>query len=239
MNYKEDVKPSDSPTEAVNKIINAREAGEVVVLVGDCMVHYDGRAWSYTEGRHSVTINPSGSVVIHHADSVKPKNWQPKGAETEVHIDADDDIMVESTRTNPDEYLSVRFENLIKSIHYNPSGKSLDLKGSEKEIHKYIYNNPDVISSDFRPQEMEKSVKSGDIDIFGSNGDTEPVIVEVKRKKAQQEDVGQVSRYVDMFDEPVEAYLVAPDITKPAKKVLKNQYGFSFVEVKPEDAIDQ
>lgn len=239
MGYKEDVSPSDSPREAINKIINARDAGEVIVLVGDCKVHYDGRAWSYTEGRHSVIVNPSGSVVIHHSDSVKPKNWQPKGADTDILIDADEDIMIESTRKNPEEYLSVRFENLIKSVHYKPSGESLDLKGSEKEIHKYIYNNPDIISDRFNPTDMEKSIESGDIDIFGHNNQNIPVIVEVKRKKAQQEDVGQVSRYVDMFEEEVIAYLVAPDITEPARRVLEDKYGFTFVEVTPEEAISE
>lgn len=238
MNYKTDIQPSDEPEEAINKIINAREAGEVVVLVGDCKVHYEGRAWSYTEGRHSVTINPSGSVVIHHPDSVKPKNWQPKGASTEIDINADKDIIVESTRTNPEEYLTVRFDNLMKSIHYEPSDETLDLKGSEKEVHKYIYDNPDVISEDFTPKDMEQSIKSGDIDIFGENSRGKKVIIEVKRKKAQQEDVGQLSRYVDMFDEEVEAYLVAPDITEPAKNVLLDEYEFNFVELKPEEAIE-
>lgn len=238
MDYKEDITNFNSVYDAVNKIINARESGEVVVLVGDCKIHYEGRAWSYTEGRHSVTINPSGSVVIHNSNSVKPKNWQPKGAKTDVNVDEDNDIIIKSVRSNPEECLTVRFDDLIKTIHYEPSDKSIDLEGSEKEIHKYIYENPSIISDNFIPEKMEKSVKSGYIDIFGKNGDGNPVIVEVKRKKAQQEDVGQLSRYVDMFDGKVEAYLVAPDITEPADKILNDEYKFKFIEVKPEDAID-
>lgn len=231
MDYKSDVKPTDSPREAVNKIINARRSGDVVILVGDCTINYDGRAWSYAEGRHSVIINPSGSVVIHHSSSVKAKNWQPKGAETTVDINEDDEVVVQSVRTNPEEDLTVRFTNLIKSVHYEPDADDINLKGSEKDIHKYIYDNPSVIDDQFVPEKMEKDVKTGDIDIFGHiNG--KPAVVEVKRKKAQQEDVGQLRRYMDMFEDAV-GFLVAPSITQPAEDVLIDEYGFNYVQLSP------
>jgi RecB family endonuclease NucS len=236
MEYKSDVNPDDDAREAVNKIINARQAGEVVILIGDCTINYEGRAWSYTEGRHSVTMNPSGSIVIHHPSSVKAKNWQPKGASTSVSIDEDDEIIVRSVRKNPDEVLVVRFTNLIKSMHYKPSDDEIELKGSEKEMHKYIYNNPSIISRDFSPKEMEKQVKTGDIDIYGKLNNKD-AIVEVKRKKAQQEDVGQLRRYVDMFNQ-AQGFLVAPDITSPAREVLESEYEFVFVELSPSKVIE-
>jgi RecB family endonuclease NucS len=236
MEYKSDVQPDDDERTAVNKIINARQSGEVVILVGDCKINYEGRAWSYTEGRHSVTINPSGSIVIHHPSSVKAKNWQPKGANTSVNIDEDNEILIKSVRNNPDEILVVRFTNLIKSMHYEPSDDEINLKGSEKEMHKYIYNNPNIIDKAFIPKEMEKEVKTGDIDIFGKLDD-QNAVVEVKRKKAQQEDVGQLKRYIDMFDN-AQGFLVAPDITKPARNVLETEYNFQFIELEPSQVID-
>lgn len=236
MDYKSDVEPSDTSVEAVNKIINARQSGDVVILVGDCTINYDGRAWSYAEGRHSVIINPSGSVVIHHSNSVKAKNWQPKGAETTVDINEDNEVVVQSVRTNPEEELNVRFTNLMKSVHYEPSGEDINLKGSEKEIHEYIYDNASVIDDHFVPEEMEKNIKTGDIDIFGHIGER-VAIVEVKRKKAQQEDVGQLRRYMDMFENAT-GFLVAPSITQPAEDVLVEEYGFNYVQLSPSVVFD-
>lgn len=238
MDYKSDVDQNESNKEAINRIINARDSDNVVVMIGDCKIHYEGRAWSYTEGRHSVIINPSGSVVVHNSESVKPKNWQPSDAETRIEINEDDEIIVISNRTSPEETLTIRFSNFIKSIHYNPSDDNIDLRGSEKDVHKYICDNPSIVSEDFSPKQTEESVMTGDIDVFGENNNGEPVIVEVKRKKAQQEDVGQLRRYVDTFDKEVDAYLVAPDITDPARSVLENKYDYEFVEVHPSVAIE-
>lgn len=237
MDYKRDVDPSDSSREAVNKIINARHSGDVVILVGDCTINYDGRAWSYAEGRHSVIINPSGSIVIHHSSSVKAKNWQPKGTETSVDINEDDEVVINSVRTNPDEQLTVRFTNLMKSVHYEPDAEDINLKGSEKEIHKYIYDNPSVIDNSFVPEEMEKEVKTGDIDIFGDI-EGKPAVVEVKRKKAQQEDVGQLRRYTDMFENAV-GFLVAPSITQPAEDVLIEEYEFNYIQLSPSVVLEE
>ena len=232
MEYRDDIHPGDDARTAVNKIINARRSDDVVILIGDCTVNYDsGDTWAYTEGRHSVNINPSGSVVVHHPDSVKAKNWQPKGANTNVHLDEDDEVVIESVMSNSEDSLVIRFTNLVRSVHYEPSDYDVDLRGSEKEVHRYIFNNPSVIDEKFRPEKMEKEVSTGDIDIFGSIDGT-PVVVEVKRKKGQQEDVGQLSRYCDVLDDPI-GILVAPDITRPAHQVLKDEHGFRFVELSP------
>lgn len=238
MDYSKDVIPDDEASEAVNNIINARHAGNVVILVGDCTISYDGRAWSYAEGRHSVIINPSGSVVIHDSESVKAKNWQPKsGVETTVYLNEDNEIVVESVRSNPDEVLSVRFTKLIKSIHYEPADDDIDLKGSEKDMHKYIYNNPSIIHEDFIPKKMEKQVKTGYIDIFGEISGS-ATVVEVKRKKAQQDSVGQLKRYTDMFENP-DGYLVAPSISDPAKAVLRDEHNFEFIRLSPSTVMDE
>lgn len=222
-----------------NEIVNAREAGDVVILVGDCMINYDGRAWSYTEGVHSIIINPSGSVVIHDEDSVKPKNWQSSGAKTKVRLGVDGEVVINSKKSSPDERLSVRFNQIEDLITYSPTDEKFVFEGSEKDMHKYIVNNPSIIEEGFQPVEMEKEVETGDIDIYGYDKDSNEMIIEVKRKKAQQENIGQLRRYLDTFaSDNVRGILVAPNITEPAKSVLENKYEYEFVQLRPGRVID-
>lgn len=221
----------------VNKLINARVSDKVVIITGDCQVNYDGRAWSYTDGKHSVTINPNGSVMVHDSESVKPKNWQPKGANTKIDLDEDNEIVIQSERSNPRESLIIRFTDVEDYIMYDPSGSNLEFEGSEKDMHKYIVNNPEIISDNFVPEKMEKSIKTGDIDVFGYIND-KPIVIEVKRKKAQQSSVGQLHRYVECFDD-ASGVLVAPDITNPSLETLQNDHGYRFIKLTPTDVVDK
>lgn len=221
----------------VNELINARVSNKVVIITGDCQVNYDGRAWSYTDGKHSVIINPNGSVMVHDSESVKPKNWQPKGANTKIALDEDNEIEIKSERSNPRELLIIRFTDVEDYMVYDPSGSNLEFEGSEKDMHKYIVNNPEIISKEFVPEKMEKSIKTGDIDVFGHIND-EPTVIEVKRKKAQQSSVGQLHRYVECFDN-ASGVLVAPDITNPALETLQDNHGYQFIKLAPTEVVDK
>lgn len=238
MDYKEDVSPSDTNRKAVNKLLNAHVAGEIIILVGDCTVNYEGRAWKYLEeGRRSIVINPSGAVLVHESDNIKPANWQPKDAETDIRLDNDGDVLVESKRTSPSEELTIRFTNIHKSIHYSASTDYGEVEGTENEMHEYIINNPSFIEDGFRVLEHEKETEYGFIDVFGEDKEKNPTIIEVKRKKADMNSVDQLERYMKTIDGVKKrGIIVAPSATDSTLSLISER-GYEFIQMNPTEVI--
>lgn len=240
MDYKKDVNEEDDVVEASNKILNAHMAGDVVIIVGDCTVSYEGRGWKYLdEGKRSVIIKPSGAVLVNSPNSVQPENWQPGDAETQVEVDGGDELLISSERQNPYDSLLIRFTNVNKSLHYSPSDdEDVSVEGDENEMHEYIIDNPERIEDNFRVLEHEKETKFGDIDIFGEDTDGRSVIVEVKRRKASLDAVSQLDRYMEALEDLFpRGVLVAPSITESGKELL-NDKNYEYVRMKPTEVID-
>jgi RecB family endonuclease NucS len=230
MDYKSDVRPEDNMEESVNKIINAHTSGDVVIIVGECTVDYSGRAWTYLDlGKRSVRINPSGAVVVSGCKSVKPKNWQPSDATTNIELDDDNDIIVNSVRKD-DESLSIRFTNISKSIHYDPPEKEVEVEGTENDLHNKLIEEPKYIEEGMNITEHEKTIETGDIDLFGYDKDNNKVIIEVKRRKAQIKNVDQLNRYVKTYKDNCRGVLVAPAISESADNYL-DTYDYEFIRV--------
>lgn len=238
MSYSEDITPEDSIKESANKILNAHISGDVVVVVGVCTVDYSGRAAKYLDiGNRCVTINPDGSLLVNSPKSVKPQCWQPSDAEISVDINEDNDLIIRADRTSPEESLVVIFEDVVKSIHYEPTEDEVTVDGSEDEMHKYIMRNPSILGENIDVVENEKEVSTGKIDIFGYKNES-PVVVEVKRRKAQLKHIDQLKRYVDTIDDTnTIGILVAPDITESAKELLK-KHNYRFVSLSPIQVMD-
>ena len=234
MNYKDDVHPDDDNEVVANKLLNAHMSGDIVIVVGSCTVNYEGRAWKYLEeGKRSVVINPSGAVLVHDANNIKPANWQPKDAETSIDFDEDEDVIITSERTSPDEELQIRFTDVYKSIHYNPSDDYGEVEGTEDEMHQYIIENPSFIEEDFEVIEHEKETEFGFIDIFGIDKDKNETVIEVKRKKATMDAVDQLERYMETVNGVNKrGILVAPSANESTVSLLEKK-GYEFIEMEP------
>lgn len=238
MEYKSDVQPKDNIREATNKIINAHTAGEVVIIVGECTVNYNGSAWTYLDlGKRSVRINPSGAVVVSGNKSVKPKNWQTSDAKTDIKLDDDNELVIESVK-NSDDSLLIRFTNVLKSIHYDPPEKNVEVEGTENDLHNKLIENPEYIEDGLNITEHEKSVKTGDIDLFGYDENGSDVIIEVKRRKAQIKNVDQLNRYVKTYNENARGLLVAPNISDSTKEYL-DSYDYEFISIDISEIFDK
>lgn len=235
MKYCDDVVESDNMLDSTNKIINAHSAGKAVIIVGKCIVDYNGKAWTHLdEGRRTVRINPSGAVVVSGTKSVKPKNWQTSDANTRIDIDDDNHMVIESKSSSPEEILEVRLTNIHKSIHYKPPESDVEVEGTENDLHKKLISNPEYIEDGLKILEHEKTINTGDIDLFGVDSCNNEVIIEVKRKKAQIKNVDQLNRYMNTYnsEKKLRGILVAPDITESAKEYLQNhQYEFSKIDI--------
>lgn len=215
------------------------ERGAMVTLFGECTVDYEGRAASTLgPGDRHVMLKPDGSALVHTDEGQQPVNWQPPGCDHATSVE-DGHLVVRSERLNPEEELTVRFEEVAHAASFDVSDPTdLSLTGTEEDLRQRILDDPDLVEPDFTPLATERATPAGAIDIYGEDSDGRTVVVELKRRRVGPDAVGQVDRYVgalerDLHDDAaVRGILVAPSITDRARELLAEK-GMEFVSLKP------
>lgn len=228
-----------TPARAASFVTDAVDSGSLVTLFGRCTVEYDGRAASELgPGDRHVMLKPDGAALVHTDEGQKPVNWQPPGCTHECRVEADD-LVVESTRTTPDERLVIAFSNVVHAAAFDPTdGESIELVGTEADLKRRILEDPGLVESGFTPLVTERETPAGAVDIYGEDDRGRTVVVELKRRRVGPDAVGQLNRYVEAVtrdlhaDAEVRGVLVAPSVTERAK-VLLNEQGFEFVSLRP------
>lgn len=224
----------------IDQVTTALSKGELVSFFCHCSITYSGRAESYLDyGDRLIIVKQDRTLLIHQPDGGMPINYLKAPASTEFTFDesADEPIVVLEARSGADE-----IECEITEIYDLYSRKLVDglkqeLSGSEKEMSDYIKDNPQVISSDFKPLSREEHTKYGFIDVFGHTGDGKLLIVECKRYTAGLSAATQLRRYVEKIQsakgtENVTGVIAAPAITTNALAMLQD-WGLGFVRVEP------
>ncbi len=214
----------------------------LVQVVSECEVLYSGRAASVAEaGDYLVIVKQDGSVQVHGHRSVKPVNWQPQTDDIFVAIE-DGVAVMRAERFQPSEMVRVAFLEpaLAQAVGLRESGMFV-LMGSEAEMQQALARHPEVIEPGLEVLHRELPTEVGGIDLFARDADGALVVVELKRSKATQEAVHQLSRYVDgvrrTSSEPVRGILAAPAVTAPALNQL-GSLGLEFREVSALPGID-
>jgi len=206
-----------------------------VQVISECEVLYSGRAASVAEaGDYLVIVKQDGSVQVHGHRSVKPVNWQPQT--DDIFVGVEDGVAVmRAERFNPSEMVRVAFLGpaLAQAVDLRESG-TFALIGSEAEMQQALARHPEVIEPGLEVLHRELPTEVGGIDLFARDAGGSLVVVELKRSKATQEAVHQLSRYVDsvrrVSREPVRGILAAPAVTAPALNQL-GSLGLEFREV--------
>lgn len=209
----------------------------MLVLVGDCMVDYHGRARSFLDwGERMVMIKQDGTVLVHQPIMREPVNWQPSGSITEFRVNKNKQLVMRSRHIRPPEKMKITFRK-IKSIMVSllRDRATLVISGMEADVVNEIISNPDIIEDGLRISKREKHVKSGLIDIFGFDKNHVPVAIEVKRSVASISAVQQLRMYVndikkDVKSANVRGILCAPHVPDMSKKLLAD-YGLEWREV--------
>lgn len=210
-----------------------------LLVIGDCMVKYQGRAKSILDwGERIIIIKQDGSVLVHKPTMREPVNWQPP--ETRVDFkQKNDDFIIHTYHTNPTEKMDIIFRD-IQTIFIAPlrDHAELAIAGMEKDIKKNIMEEPCVIEEGLRIMEREKTVKSGLIDFFAYDENHMPVVIEVKRSLATIPAVHQLRMYVndmkrDQEDAQIRGILCAPKIPDMVKHLL-DDYNLEWQEFEPE-----
>jgi len=241
----ENLSASRQPTVLVSP--NMAEAGEIVkealsqrktiIMVGNCWVHYIGRARSELEpGERILIIKEDGSLLVHRSVGYEPINWQPPGCI--FHSQVKDGILeIHAVRRKPPESVRVFFNRiqLVSAMTLADSGEFL-LYASEEDMHKAILLEPSLLEDGFKPISYEKKVEPGFLDVYGEDKDGRFVVVEVKRKTAGKEAVLQLAKYIEAVksrtNREVRGILVAPNIAKNVQRLLET-LGLEFKALDP------
>lgn len=228
-----------SHREALWELEAAFERGDLVTLFGRCTVDYEGRAASELgPGDRLVVLKPDGSALVHTDEKRTPVNWQPPGCEHRAAV-RDGRLRVRSVRESPDESLTVAFDRVHQlSAMSVTGGREVEVHGSEEDLRRRLLDHPELVEDGFEPEASERETAAGPVDLFGTDADGTPVVVELKRRRVGPAAVGQLERYVDAVatelgdGASVRGVLVAPSVTDRAAELLAEK-GLELVALAP------
>ncbi len=220
----------------IEKYHKSKADKTLLLLIGDCMIDYRGRARSFLDwGERVIMIKQDGAVLVHQPIMREPVNWQPTGSKTDFSV-KDEQLILRSRHKSPPEKMKITFRSLqlVTATSLRDKAK-LIIAGMETDVVNEIINNPDVIEGGLRISKREKHVKSGMIDLFGYDQNHVPVVIEVKRSIANISAVHQLRMYVndvkkDVDEANVRGILCAPRVPDMVKKLLSD-YGLEWQEV--------
>jgi len=220
----------------INKYHKLKPEKTLILIIGNCMVSYNGRAKSFLDwGQRIILIKQDGTILIHRPKMREPVNWQPPGSKINFGT-IKNSFILKSFNSKLNEKMKITFQdiNIIISAHIKDEAK-LIISGMEKDIVNQILNNPSVIEDGLYISKKEKHVKSGLIDLYGFDKNHIPVIIEVKRSQATISSVHQLRSYVndikkDIKDAKIRGILCAPKIPEMVKKLL-SEYNLEWKEI--------
>ena len=223
--------------EAEKAVKEAVSQRKTLLVVGNCWVHYLGRAKSKLEpGERILIIKEDGSLLVHRPVGYEPVNWQPPGCI--FNVKAKDNILeIRAVRRKPAESVKVFFDkiHMVSALSLADSGE-FSLYASEEDMQKAILLEPSLLEEGFKPISYEKKVEPGFVDVYGADKNGKLVVVEIKRKTAGKEAALQLAKYIDAVkskaNREVRGILVAPNIAKDVQRLLAT-LGLEFKSLDP------
>ena len=223
--------------DASNVIMRSLAKGDIVIILANCVIHYEGRALSdIGPGDRLVIIKPDGTLIIHKKIKREPVNWQPPGSKVHTH-EKDGRLIIRSVRHSPYEIIIVECLDLYLIVTYDAIDPyALEISGTERDLAEMIYRNPNVIEDGFKVLKLEYQTPFGIIDILGEDKDGKLVVIELKRATAGLQSVSQLRRYVEamknMTKKDIRGILIAPRITESALALVR-KYGLEYKKLEP------
>jgi RecB family endonuclease NucS len=224
-------------TEAAALIGKAFVQRRTLIVVGNCHVHYTGRAKSTLEpGERMLIIKEDGSLLVHRPVGYEPVNWQPPGSVFHVQP-KENAIEIHAVRQKPRESVRVTFDKvyMVSSLSLADSGEFL-LHATEDDMHRAVLLKPSLLEEGFKPISYEKKVEPGFVDIYGVDKNGKLVVVEIKRKTAGKEAALQLAKYIDAIkskaNRELRGILAAPSLGKDVQRLLA-MLGLEFKALDP------
>jgi len=228
--------------EAEKAVKEAVSQRKTLLVIGNCWVHYLGRAKSKLEpGERILIIKEDGSLLVHRSVSYEPVNWQPPGCIFQIQ-GKDNILEIRAVRQKPAESVKVFFDKIfmISALSLVDSGE-FSLYASEEDMQKAILLEPSLLEDGFKPISYEKKVEPGFVDVYGMDKNGKLVVVEIKRKTAGKEATLQLAKYIDAVkgkaNREVRGILAAPNIAKDVQRLLAT-LGLEFKSLDPRKCAD-
>ncbi len=217
---------------------SALGSGKSVILGCSCSVSYSGRAESFlADGDRIIIIKSDKTLLVHQPTGSNPVNYMKEGSSHKL-LREGDGFILKSSNLPLKEYMKISISRVhsFQVLGISDSEK-IQLVGSERDMSDMIYDNPSLISPDFKPLSREEHTKYGFIDVFGYDSSSTLVVVECKRYSADFTAVDQLLRYMKKIRqlkgvENVKGVIAAPKISPNALKLL-HDHGCEFRSVSP------
>ncbi|MBS7620493.1 endonuclease NucS [Candidatus Bathyarchaeota archaeon] len=209
-----------------------------LVIIGKCVVDYEGRASSKLEaGERIVLLKSDGSIQIHRPKESMPVNWQPPGALFKTKLEKDR-LHIRAYRKTKREVLEVEFIYILVVILIDLTDDAeFNLYASEEDMKRAILYEPSLLEEGFKPLTSEKKVKSGFIDIVGFDKNNVLTVAEIKKDMVNRDAILQLKRYIDSFNlaekGKIRGILIAPRLGKDSQRLLST-LGFEFKRLSPQ-----
>jgi len=220
-------------TEIVKSAVASRN---LVLLIGECRVDYEGRGSSRLEpGERLVVIKQDGAVLVHRPTGYSPVNWQPETVVVEAAYRPGMGLMIHAVRDKPREFLTVVFSkvSLLVACRLIDSGE-FTMYMDEEKMRDLLAENPPLIEEGLRVLAVEKPVGGGYVDIYALDKNGGHVLVELKRVTATREAIIQLYKYIEAYKseygEVPRGVIVAPAIS-PAALELALKLGLEYKQV--------
>ncbi|MFH0973307.1 MAG: endonuclease NucS [Candidatus Micrarchaeota archaeon] len=222
--------------EAARIIRSALDAERLCLVVGACLVRYEGRAASkLSEGDRLLVIKPDGTFLVHQGKGMAAINYQGPGAVVKAEA-TNEELIVTAERSKPmREVIEAHFKRIdfAQSFAMRDDSK-LKLFGSERELAKLLAQDLHLIEKGLVPVQEESTLPKGAIDILARDALGHLVVIELKRRDAGLDAATQLARYVAELrkrkGEVVRGILCSPKITPNALKMLEEK-GFEWFKL--------
>ncbi len=196
-----------------------------LLVIGNCVVDYSGRASSKLEkGERIVVFKEDGSVLVHRPVGYEPVNWQPPGCIFHASA-AGAELHIKAVRRKPSESVRVSFDRvyLLSVLNLVDRG-GFALHASEEDMQKAVLLMPSLIEDGLKPIAYEKKVDPGFVDVYCEDKTGRFVVIEIKRTRASKKAVFQLAKYVeavrDIVNREVRGVLAAPGLGKGVQRLL-------------------
>lgn len=222
----------------------ALASNQTMVFFCNCKIDYNGSAASYLpQGDRMIVIKSDNSLIVHQPEGYAPVNYIKEGSQISVSKEGRH-INISSHNLKYKESLSIEIWGVYSFMSSRlDDGQKIILKGNDNDMSDMIYDNPGLISSEFKPFSKEEHVKYSFLDLFGENIQGDILVVECKRHTADLACVTQLRTHVEKMKElkgveNIFGIIAAPQIAPDAKIILED-WKFTFKKVNPPKRVEK
>jgi endonuclease len=199
------------------------------ILYSNCSVEYDGRAHSkLSDGKYLVIFKQDGSLQIHGANKISPRNYQC--AKSTLEYDNDTIICF-----NKKDRITINVREIVFLANLEGwSANEIQISKTEKDLVDKLCAHVDkYIDIRVRDVILEYKTNYGPVDIVFIDDQGAKHVVEVKRRKATIKDGTQLRKYLECIGDSY-GYVAAPAISDKALNYLRH-HDCGFIKVTFDD----